>query len=157
VTRVGTGTLRRYSGRHNIRPSHLLRPQAAATDGAAKVELSANEVDVLLGIPTGAAGRLNAIIVLEERRGTSSPIVDSVSLADVHSDLSAQLREPDPSMPNYWLLPPSRTQPTPQTFTALGSVVAGLPLARVRWDPSKGGVVQVLNKLKSELPSARLP
>jgi hypothetical protein len=155
VPRLGFGTLDGLGLAKVVERSSLLRPQPSIVDNRVvdearhfgspvKIELSLTEVEMLLGGFTTDAAALDAVVVLDR---ADEVLVGPADLASVLPLVTAELREPDPAFPDWWLDSANEVTGGPQSLDDLVDLIAGLPLLRAYWDPSRHLVADVIDSL----------
>ena len=113
-----------------------------------KIELTLTELEVLLGAYTTDAAALHAVVILDLDECVR---VHQADRADVLSLFQAELREPDPAFPIWWLDSDGRMPTEPRSFDDLLDLVGGRPLLRAGWHPAQHEATRVIDLLATRL------
>jgi hypothetical protein len=159
VSRLGYGTLAGLGARQIVENVPLLRQQesmigqrvvedAKRYGSPTKIELTHLELEVLLGVRTAGAAALDAVVVLALDDQLSVRRADP---AEVMPLVHAELREPDPSFPQWWLDTAGRVPAQPRTVADLADRLAGLPLLRVGWHPARHQSAAAIDELAAQI------
>ncbi|MFF9573075.1 hypothetical protein [Streptomyces sp. NPDC014685] len=165
VARIGAGTLTGLGMAQAVISASLLRaqpavhetafrPEATTVGSPLKVELTMEELDVLLGVRPVDRARVHGIVVLERSSDGEAHHCVETDIDSVWSTMCAELREPDPAFASFWLVPPGARQPAARTTDELRRALHGLRVFRMTWAPDRDDLHAVLRSLDHALDGA---